>query len=313
MFRPFEQSDVAEAGALLAERHRRHRAAQPSLTPRYEDAAVAAEQVRAAFESEGASGAVAVRDGRMVGYLIGAPKASPVWGPNVWVESAGQATVEAETMRELYAVAATRWVDEGHKAHYVLVPASDVDLIGAWFRVGFGHQHTHGIRPPARAEALRARRATAADVPTLARLDLELPLHQSLAPTYSAGTVPLLEERLAEWESDVDNPEFAAFVVEQDGKVVGSAVASAIESSSAHIGPARPDNAAFLAFAAVFPEARGTGAGRALGDAILHWAAESGFDSVVTDWRETNLLSSRAWRGLGFADTFVRLHRLIGY
>jgi hypothetical protein len=34
---------------------------------------------------------------------------------------------------------------------------------------------------------------------------------------------------------------------------------------------------------------------------------------VVTDWRVTNLLASHAWPALGFAETFLRLDRLIGY
>jgi hypothetical protein len=46
---------------------------------------------------------------------------------------------------------------------------------------------------------------------------------------------------------------------------------------------------------------------------VVSWAGTSGFDGVVTDWRVTNLLSSRAWPALGFAESFVRLHRLIGY
>jgi hypothetical protein len=34
---------------------------------------------------------------------------------------------------------------------------------------------------------------------------------------------------------------------------------------------------------------------------------------VATDWRVTNLLSSRTWPRLGFVESFVRLHRLVGY
>ena len=75
----------------------------------------------------------------------------------------------------------------------------------------------------------------------------------------------------------------------------------------------RPDNAGFLGFAAVFPSARGLGAGRALGETVLAWSAEAGFDVVATDWRVTNLLSSRAWTALGFVPTFYRLHRSLGY
>jgi GNAT superfamily N-acetyltransferase len=95
--------------------------------------------------------------------------------------------------------------------------------------------------------------------------------------------------------------------------VVGSSVGCALTKSSAHKGLARPDNAGFLGFAAVLPEARGTGAGRAVGEAVLGWAGEAGYRSVVTDWRVTNLLSSRAWPALGFRPTFFRLHRLVGH
>jgi GNAT superfamily N-acetyltransferase len=140
-----------------------------------------------------------------------------------------------------------------------------------------------------------------------------LPAHQGLAPTFSAGTVPTVEESAAEWEEDFEDPTVATFVAELDGEVIGSAIGCALEKSGSHAGPARAHNAGFLGFAAVFPSARGAGAGRALGEAVLAWAAESGFDSVVSDWRVTNLLSSRAWPALGFEESFLRLHRLVGY
>jgi GNAT superfamily N-acetyltransferase len=316
--RPFDAADVAAAGVLLAERHRRHRLAQPLLSRRYEDADAAAAEVARTLSEQNASGAVALRNGAVVGFLLGAPKPDDVWGPNVWVEAAGQAVTDAEVMRDLYAVAATRWVDEGQTAHYVLTPAADSELVRAWFRLGFGQQQAHGIRdtaavPAPPAAAVTVRRATREDVTALAQLDQELPLHQSLAPTFSAGRIGSFEESLAEWESDVDDPGYATFVVELDGKVIGSAVGCALEKSKSHAGLARPDNAGFLGFAAVSPHARGAGAGRALGAAVVSWAGTSGFDSVVTDWRVTNLLSSRAWPALGFAESFVRLHRLIGY
>ena len=315
--RPFEAADIASAGALLAGRHRRHRLAQPLLSPRYETVDEATAQVRAAFEAEHASGTVATRAGEIIGYLLGAPKTNPVWGPNIWVEAAGQAVTEPEVMRDLYAVAATCWVQEGRTAQYALLPASDVELVRAWSRLGFGQQHIHAIQGvPSEAPSpskVTVRPAAREDIPFLARLELELPRHQGLAPTFSAGKIPLLEESLAEWDEDFDNPDFATFVAELDGEVVGSAVGCALEKSSSHTGPARPDNAAFLGFAAVFPHARGAAAGRALGEAVLVWAAQSRFDSVVTDWRVTNLLSSRAWPALGFEETFVRMHRLIGY
>jgi GNAT superfamily N-acetyltransferase len=313
--RPLAADDLPAAAALLARRHRLHRSALPLLSPDFEDAAAAEKALPSLDE---ASGAAAFRDGKMVAYVLGAPKASRLWGPNVWVESAGTAATEPEALRDAYALAATRWVDEGYKAQYVLVPATDRDLVQAWFRLGFGQQHAHAVRPVATTvsplpDGLTIRRAVRDDIPRLAELDVALPHHQGLSPTFSAAPVPTIEESAADWESDFDDPSFTTFVAVRDGSVIGSAVGCALSKSSSHTGPARPANAGFLGFAAVLPAARGSGAGRALGEAVLAWCGEAGFTCAVTDWRVTNLLSSRAWPALGFEKSFLRLHRLIGY
>jgi GNAT superfamily N-acetyltransferase len=316
--RPFAAGDVPAAGVLLAQRHARHRLSRPLLSARYEDVTAATVEVAEAFATVGASGAFALRDGEPVGYLLGFPKQGGAWGPNVWVESAGHAAVDGETLRDLYAVAAAAWVESGLTAHYALVPATDQELVRAWFRLGFGQQHCHGLRglpaqSPLCPAGLSVRRAVRADIGALAELEVELPRHQSLAPTFSAATVPPAQKAADEWADDFDDPSYTTFVAERDGTVVGSAVGCALEKSGSHTGLARPDNAAFLGFAAVFPSERGHGAGRALGETVLAWAAQAGFGCVVTDWRVTNLLSSRTWPALGFAESFLRLHRLVGY
>ncbi|MGH3509069.1 MAG: GNAT family N-acetyltransferase [Nocardioidaceae bacterium] len=312
--RSFAEDDIPAAGALLAARHRRHRTAQPLLSPAYDAPTAAAEAVRDAWSAERASGTVAERDGRVVGYLVGSPKADDVWGPNIWIEAAGVAADNAEDARDLYAHAAASWVAEGRIAHYVVLPARD-PLVSAFFRLAFGHQHTHAIRPlpDGPISDPRVRGARRDDIPVLARLEVELPLHQGRSPVFSSGTVPIESEAAAEWDEDFDDPDYATFVVEVDGAVVGSAVGCALEKSSLHRGVSRPDHAGFLGFAAVLPEARGRGLGRALGEAVLDWCRTEGFDSVVTDWRETNLRSSRAWPALGFEPSFLRLHRVVGH
>lgn len=317
--RPFEQRDLESAGVLLADRHRRHRLAQPLLSPTYEQPDAAEAEVAKLAALDRASGAVALRGEETIGFLLGVPKPGEVWGPNVWVEAAGQAVTEAEVMRDLYAATAEHWVDAGLTAHYVLVPATDDDLVRAWFRLGFGQQQAHGIRAlstdlrPAPPPGVTVRRAARADIPSLARLDLELPAHQGLSPTFSAGHTPTYEEAVDEWEADFDDTSYTVFVAERDGQVIGSAVGTAVEKSSAHAGLCRPDGASLLGFAAVSPAARGLGAGRALGEAFLSWSVEAGFTCAVTDWRVTNLLSSRTWPSLGFTESFLRLHRLIRF
>ncbi|HEX4062432.1 MAG TPA: GNAT family N-acetyltransferase [Streptosporangiaceae bacterium] len=316
--RPFETGDIPAAGALLATRHRDHRRSCRLLSPRYEDEQAAAAQVAAAFAAPDASGAVAMRDRNMAGFLLGAPKASPVWGSNVWVDAAGQAAAEPELVRDMYALAAAGWVQQSRSAHYVLVPASDEHLLRAWYRLGFGQQQAHAVRPlpdqaPAPPPQVVVRRARRSDLPALARLEAEVPRQHSLAPTFSANPVPSYEECLAGWQEDFDDPVYTPFVAEAGGVVVGSSIGCSLELSSTHPPLTRPDHAGFLAFAAVFPQARGLGAGRALGEAVIGWAAQAGYECVATDWRVANLLSSRTWPRLGFVESFVRLHRLVGY
>jgi GNAT superfamily N-acetyltransferase len=190
--------------------------------------------------------------------------------------------------------------------------------VEAWFHLGFGLQHVHAIREAALkvaedARGLRVRRARHADIAELAALDLLLPEHQGRSPVFSAGLVPTLAEAEAEWAEALEDDAFASFVAEYDGKLVGAALGCSIEKSSTHYGLSRPDDAGFLGWAVVSPEARGQGAGRALGEEVISWAAAAGYSSVVTDWRATNLLSSRTWPRLGFRSTFLRLHRVTGY
>lgn len=275
---------------------------------------------------EGATGAVAVTGGETVGFLLGrskaskASKASSTWGENVWVEGAGQAVTDAETVRDLYAAAAAPWAADGHDAHYVLVPAYDSALVDAWFRLGFGQQHVHAVREIpdpgaglAPAEGVSVRTARREDIPVLAELDLALPRHQGLSPVFSSGGIPTLKEATQDWEESFDNEGLVYLVAEHGGNVVGAAVGCALETSSMHTPLTRPDKAGFLGFAAVLPDARGLGAGRALGEAVLAWTRDEGFTSAATDWRATNLLSSRTWPRLGFRPTFLRLHRRLGH
>jgi GNAT superfamily N-acetyltransferase len=312
----FAEEHLDAAAELLAARHEAQRRVEPGLDPAYEAAAATRSEIERVRGRDDASGVVAVAGDRIVGFLVGAPL-DESWGPNVWVPPAGHAVTESELIRDLYSVAAERWVAEGRTSHYAMVPATDTELVDAWFRLGFGHQHVHAIREaPGPGEdggmpGIEIRRARRDDIDALAALDLALPQHQVLSPVFSRLPLPSLEESRAEWENDFDDSRFTTFVAERDGDVVGSAVGCAIELSSTHTSLALPRGSAFLGFAAVFPAKRGGGAGRALGEQVLAWARDTGYAHVVTDWRMTNLTSSRTWPRLGFRPTFYRLFRAI--
>lgn len=316
---PFTTDALDGAAALLAERHRRHRLAEPALDPAFEDPAIARGAIDVALAADAASGVVARRGGEVVGYVLGLQKDPTTWGPNVWIETAGHAATDPSIIRELYAAAAASWVADGRTNHHVLVPATDNGLVDAWFSLDFGQQHVHAVREapgPAfgvvpRTE-LVVRKARRDDLDAVAGLELVLPTHLRQSPVFSRLKEQTVEEVRAELEADIDDPKFTWFVAEHEGHIVGSGIACALEVSSGNAGLIRPAHAGFLAYAAVYPEARGLGAGRTIGETILAWCRDAGYSTVATDWRSANLEADRTWRNLGFRPTFRRLHRLIG-
>jgi ribosomal protein S18 acetylase RimI-like enzyme len=311
--RPFADEHIDAAATLLAARHRRHRAAEPLLPPGFQDPAAAHVEVEAAWRKDGAAGAIAFRDGEAVGYLVGAPADDEVWGANEWVEIAGHAVEEAEVVRDLYAAVAARWLDEGRRRHYALVPASDAELLDAWFRLSFGQQQAHAIRElTAEPWPAGVRKAETRDLDALVELAPLLNDVQLRAPVFSERRLEWdFDELRREFESDLANDEIGTLVAELDGRTVGLFQVAPLELSSMHVGLGRPERSCYLSFAVTLPEVRGSGAGVALTNASRAWGHEAGYESMVTDWRVTNLLASRFWPKRGFRPTFVRLHRSV--
>ena len=318
--RPFSAEHLEAAGELLAERHRRHRTAEPLLPSAFEDPAAAQGAVETAWSREGAAGAVALRGGRVIGYVIGAPE-DDQWGPNIWVELAGHAVQEPEVVRDLYAAVAEHAVEQRRTRHYVLVPASEGGLLDAWYRLGFGQQQAHGIREvPAESWPDGVREAEPSDVDALLALAPLISLHHAASPVFSDNAARRAARETSdavrsELESDIASSEIGTLVAERDGRAVGLFSLVPVELAGDGVeGPAtlaRPERACYLGFAATDPEARGSGTGVLLTTAAFAWAHRSGYSTMVTDWRVANLLASRFWPRRGFRTSFLRLYRSI--
>ena len=309
----FGDEHLDEAAALLAERHRRHRLTEPLLSPQFEDPAAARAEIEALRAKEGAAGAVALREGRVVAYLVGAPADDTVWGANEWVQVAGHAAEEVEVVRDLYAAVAEAWVEAGRTRHWAVVPATDTALVDAWFRLSFGQQQAYGIAE-VRDEPWPdgVREAEPGDVDALVELAPKLASHQLSTPVFSGRPLDVSADELrADIEEDIASGTVANLVAEAEGEIVGNLVVCPVELSSMHVSLARPERACYLAFAIVSPAARGTGAGLALTQASFAWAHAAGYETMVTDWRVTNLLASRFWPARGFRTSFLRLYRSI--
>jgi GNAT superfamily N-acetyltransferase len=315
---PFSDEHLEDAAVILAARHARHRAAEPLLDRRYEDPAEALTRLEHLWRDKGMSGSAALRGGRLVGYLIGAPQPPEIWGPNVWIELPGHAVEDPEDARDLYGDAAARWVDEGNTRHYALVPPEPA-FVDAWFRLGFGQQQAHGYRevPEPRdarvPEGCSIREPTAADIDELvnAGIDLALPSHQQASPVFSMRSLPTEEEIRKEWADTIEGGEEKVLLGYRDGRPVACWAFVRAEASKHFQGLGLPAKACYLAYAVTLPESRGTGIGIALTETGFTWAAVEAYEAMVTDWRVTNLLASRFWPNRGFRSSVLRLYRSI--
>jgi predicted N-acetyltransferase YhbS len=193
------------------------------------------------------------------------------------------------------------------------VPAADAQLVDAWHRLCFGEQHAYGIQElEAEPWPEGVREAELRDVDALVELAPLIRQQHGLSPVFAPNPQPETEDELrAEIESELASDEVGNLVAEVDGRVVGNFLVVPVERSSGHRGLARPEGACLLGFAATVPEVRGSGLGVALAQAALAWAHRAGYRTMVTDWRVTNLLSSRFFPRRDFRLTFLRMYRSI--
>jgi GNAT superfamily N-acetyltransferase len=300
---PFGDEHVEGAARVLAERHVRHREAEPLLP--------ADVDFRAELEKERdeLGGAVALDADEVVGYVVGGRREDEV-GPHVWGYIAGHAVREPELTRDLYAAAAARWVEAGLTRHFVYVPNLP-ELVDPWFRLSFGASAALAAQEtsprPDFDAAVTLREGTRDDVCAAAELERLMTESMVRSPSFSTRE-PEHEDVIAEeWADTWDHPEtYRHFVAERGDRIVG------------HILLYRrppdlrvPVDSIDLAAASTRPSERGSGVGVALTHHVITWAHEHGFRTMVTDWRMTNLLASRFWPKRGFRTTFLRMYRSI--
>ena len=280
-----------EAGRLLAARHRVQRLTEPGLSPAYDGTR----------PSRGprwprAPAAMGVRRGRP-------PTAASWWAVSTWARRAPRCA-DAQPLgaggrprgarprdgpRHLYGLAAGRWARGGdeplrHRAGHRPGPRWKHGC-----RVGFGQQHVHAIREVPDAGMTATARATGS------------PCGRPSAATsgrWAASTSRCRSTRCARRLLDADAADGRGVHRSRTSRRGLRSPAPSRRSSSSATVPvagfaagcgarrcraraprhrAPPDRAGFLGFAAVLhQEARGLGAGRVLGEAVLAWSRDAG-------------------------------------
>ena len=229
-----------------------------------------------------------------------------VFGHHAWIDWTLADGEDAAVLAELYAIAADPWVSDGRMPHYVDVPADRDDVIEAWFGLCFGRQQVYAARRTAGAEPyegpVHVRVGGPDDVDVaVTHGDLIFRRHGD-APVWASGIYDTTRD---EWVEFLGEEQSTYFVAEIEGRAVAHLLLYDKDET--------PRDETYLAIAATLPEARGVGAMRALTAMALAWAERNGYTTCATDWRSTNIESSRFWTNRGFTPTSYRLHRLVGH
>ncbi|MDF2631083.1 MAG: Acetyltransferase, family [Symbiobacteriaceae bacterium] len=315
---PFTDAYVDEAAQLLALRLQACRSAHATIPAT--SAEPAPERIRGLLGKSRAAGVAALDGARLIGYMLGNPETTPaVRGRSAWTHLGGQAVApdqSAALYADMYAWLFPQWLEAGNFAHYAMVPAEDRAALDAWFSLGFGMEQVHAIveaasgteAAPVAAEApVQIRQATAEDLALLEPVIHLIAHHQVQAPCWAANLPEADAERVEGWAEALADKDCTTFVaLDPAGRAAGFAMLYPADP-----GLMVPGRTIGLDVAATRPDLRGQGYGVALTRAAKAYAHEAGFTHMVTDWRSTNLLSSRFWPRQGFRPTHFRLYRQV--
>lgn len=316
---PFTGEMISDAGKLLARRHKRNRAHIAELPSRFEDPQVACTAVEALWKEKRKNGFAAFRDGKMVGYLIGATADNP-WGRSGYAYLPGYALAEGESpavLQDLYSLLGDDWVKKGNFNHYIYVSAADKDVIEALFDIGFGKERVDALLdfrtleiPPVEAPAgITIRRAATGDNALVGSFSNVI--FRALAkPPYWHPTVPEDWDDLREgWSELPDEKEWTVWMaLEKDEALSMIGFRPEEEADTQMLVPART---IYLSVAATKPQARGRGINTVLTWHGLERSRKEGYEICYTNWISPNLLASRFWPRFGFKDVAYRLSKKV--
>jgi len=288
---------------------------------RFEQPAAVRTVLETTLTGEGATGVVALRRNRLVGYLIGAPASiDPCHSFAVFlrpraatIPEAGHAVVPRharEVYPALYTALAAQWLAAGLNAHYVSIPAGDRVACASWFALGFGHDATLAVRDtsPLGSSPVAIRQATSTDADVLAEQAVAILEGLTAAPTCLPPPPIGARDALHSWIVELlAESSLAQWIALRGSEVVGMQL---FDASTRHLADlVNPEQSIYLLGAYTTPTARGQGVGGALLSQSLEWARNAGHTWCVLDYLPANPAGSRFWEQHNFKPLVYRLCR----
>jgi ribosomal protein S18 acetylase RimI-like enzyme len=317
-FLPFQKEHLSTAAALLARQAGFFLKQFPLLPDRINDPDAALSFLTALLEKEESRGAVAMQDGKMVAYLLGAYADNIFFGRHVWVPFGGLALDDqenTEVIRQVYAEAGQQWINDRVLNHYLVCPA-----IPAWLQAGysltFGQEQSYAIttvkepRPPLAPPAgIVLRQVLPSDADQLYANGHWIAAHLNKAPVWEPVPQQHLDNILPEYAKLADDPTSITWVAVDGDQIVSYVVIYTVDTGPEHL--LGESSAAHFSAAATHPHYRNRGIGKALFTHILNVAQQQGYHTMFTDWRTTNLTAAKYWPGYGFEPFAYRLLRRV--
>lgn len=309
-----------DAALIMSANYRSLRSQGLSLLPqRFEDQTYAREALRDLFRDPKAMGFAAFSEGRLMAYLIGTPAVNSIRGRHVWIHPAGLGVappVSLELLRDLYARLGAIWVRDGYFDHFVLTLAQQ-DWLAPWFNAGFAYEQVHALLNLEELDSpalsmdprLIIRQALPGDRSIVQSFSQIIPREHAAAPVWATALpedLPEMYEGYGELLDEEGTTIWLAFLAE---KAVGIQVYRTWPEGQVNL--LIPTGAIRFVVGSTLEEARGMGISSTLLAASLKDALAKGFSYCETDWRITNLLSSRHWPKRGFVPVAYRLVRKV--
>jgi len=300
---PLQNAHLKRAAALVTARYRALREQVPSLPSRYEE--VSSILPLLCDLAGQAPGVVAIRGGRLAGFLLGMVLPdfrgkrsvySPEWANAVDGEDGG------ETYREMYAHLSACWVADGCFLHVITLLAHDREAIDAWHWLGFGLTTVDAIRDLTPVQGSTAdvviRRAGLEDIEQAMALSQALERHLVAAPIFviEEHAPPLSPPTLGgmkggeQWLANSANALWLAY---RDGEAAACMGLEPSSPEACYI--IRDDKTISITSAFTREDKRNKGIATALLNHSLNWARSVGYDRCAVDFESQNISATRFW------------------
>lgn len=298
---------------LLIERQKIERESFPDLLNPNPNRAKTRKTLEKLFDSGKVIGAAGFQNGELLGFLLGRVMVDTRNGRYVSVPYEGMAIREDqsfELLRELYTHASPLWLEQGCFNHSVLVPLGNPVYYEGFQQLSFAIEQVHALmriqdyKPFQNLPDLNVRIAEKKDSEALACMSGIITQCQNAAPSFVPAYPEVVEmiregfRGLAEEENDI------VLIAEKYGEVLGFHDYEIIDSDLMI-----PDGGIGLDVAGTCQSWRGKGVGKNLVNEGCRVLKEKGFSTIKTDWRITNLSSSRFWPKCGFKPVAYRMAR----